>query len=85
LGDPPKPNAQLEDPEEMAVATEAREHRMFAGRLERSELTMKERTIVKMVRAPYGDFRDWAAIRSWARGIGNELNPSTSVERRRAS
>lgn len=50
-------------------ATHARDHRIFAGRLDASTLSLGERVAVRAVRAPEGDFRDWAAIRGWAREI----------------
>lgn len=59
---------------------EVREHRVFVGKLDKEGLGFGERIAVKMVRAalgdyhaPYGDFRDWDAIRGWARGIAEEL------------
>lgn len=49
------------------------DHRMFFGALDRSKLGFGERMMVKAVKAPDGDFRDWAAIRGWADGIAREL------------
>lgn len=51
----------------------AREHRMFAGSLDRDNLGFGERIVARVVNAPTGDFRDWDAIRSWASGIGHAL------------
>jgi menaquinone-dependent protoporphyrinogen oxidase len=68
----PKPS----DPahlEEMLVATRARGHRIFVGDLDKSGLGLGERLIVKMVKAPEGDFRDWELIRDWAREIAVAL------------
>lgn len=42
------------------------EHLVFPGSIEKSNLSMGERAIIKMVKAPYGDFRDWDAIDQWA-------------------
>jgi menaquinone-dependent protoporphyrinogen oxidase len=53
----------------MMRATRARGHRLFIGKLDRSSLGFGERLIAKVVKAPEGDFRDWEAIRSWAREI----------------
>lgn len=50
-----------------------KEHRMFAGKLDEAELGLGERLMVKIVRAPAGDFRDWDEIRDWAKGIAAEL------------
>jgi menaquinone-dependent protoporphyrinogen oxidase len=46
---------------------------MFFGALDRSKLGFGERMMVKAVKAPEGDFRDWAGIRSWADDIAREL------------
>jgi hypothetical protein len=34
----------------------------------------------KAVKAPEGDFRDWAAIRGWAEGIARELRVGSGTE-----
>lgn len=76
IGDPPKPE---EDPVDVAAiieATHAREHRVFAGRLERRRLRFADRAVVTALRAPEGDFRDWDAIREWARTIAAEATAS---------
>jgi menaquinone-dependent protoporphyrinogen oxidase len=49
------------------------DHRMFFGALDRSKLGFGERMMVKAVKAPEGDFRDWDGIRSWADVIAREL------------
>jgi menaquinone-dependent protoporphyrinogen oxidase len=76
LGSPPVP---VGDPPEVASLIErvgAREHRTFAGALREASLGLKERFIVKMVKAPYGDFRDWGAIDAWADEIAYALTPA---------
>lgn len=50
-----------------------RDHRVFFGALDREKLGFAERMIVKAVKAPDGDFRDWDAIRAWADDIAAEL------------
>jgi menaquinone-dependent protoporphyrinogen oxidase len=45
------------------------DHRMFFGALDRTKLGFAERMIVKAVKAPDGDFRDWDEIRAWADAI----------------
>jgi menaquinone-dependent protoporphyrinogen oxidase len=42
---------------------------MFAGRLEMSRMTLVERTMTGLMKVLTGDFRDWEAIRAWAREI----------------
>jgi len=74
LGDPPMPKEVEPDGIADAVeATGAREHKVFAGRLERGLLSRPERMIARALRAPDGDFRDWERVRAWARSIAGEL------------
>lgn len=65
------------DPPEIAGLTYSlnlRDHTVFGGSLDVAKLGTGERLITKVVRAPQGDFRDWDAIRAWARRIGQELD-----------
>ena len=55
------------------MATGAIDHQVFPGRLVKSELGLGERVVVAGVRAPYGDYRPWDDITTWARGIANRL------------
>jgi menaquinone-dependent protoporphyrinogen oxidase len=55
--------------------TGARAHRVFAGKLDQSQLGFGDKLIVKVFRAPEGDFRDWEAICSWADEIASSLQP----------
>ena len=57
----------------LMAETGARDHRIFAGSLQPSELGLKEKLVTKVVHAPTGDFRDWEEIREWARGIAQTL------------
>ena len=56
-----------------------RGHQIFAGALDKGELTLVERTVVRLVRARFGDFRDWGQIRVWAMGIADELQHPDST------
>jgi menaquinone-dependent protoporphyrinogen oxidase len=47
---------------------------MFFGDLDAGKLSFGERMMVKAVKAPEGDFRNWDAIRDWADGIALELD-----------
>jgi menaquinone-dependent protoporphyrinogen oxidase len=65
-----------DEPAEVAAlgaAVGAREHRLFAGRLDRQELRWVEPATVRVVHAPEGDFRDHDAIRQWAAGVASAL------------
>lgn len=78
IGDPPKPDEQPVDVGAIVVAMLAREHRVFSGVLCRDRLGFAERAMVAALRAPYGDFRDWAAIEAWAHHIANTVSTATS-------
>jgi menaquinone-dependent protoporphyrinogen oxidase len=45
----------------------------FHGVLDTQKLNLAEKLIVKGVKAPIGDFRDWDAITSWAASIAETL------------
>src|SRR6266702_303956 len=65
-----------QQPKEMAEFQQAirpREQRIFFGALDHSRLSFAERVMVKAVRAPEGDFRDWQAIDAWAASIARAL------------
>ena len=42
---------------------------MFAGRLDLARMSFIERTLTGAMKVLTGDFRDWDAIRAWARGL----------------
>ena len=46
---------------------------IFHGVLMRDRMSFFERSIIRMVKAPVGDFRDWDAIQSWAVAIAETL------------
>lgn len=58
---------------ELLEMLEPRDHRLFYGALTRDALGFGERMVVKAVRAPEGDFRDWDEIQAWAAAIAAEL------------
>ena len=73
VGDPPKP---LENPAEVAGVVkriDSRGHRLFAGKIEASDLGISEKALVALVRAPDGDFRPWSEISTWAESIAAQL------------
>jgi menaquinone-dependent protoporphyrinogen oxidase len=57
----------------LATLTGAREHRVFAGRFERSRLGPTERRTVRMAGAAAVEERDWAAVDRFAADIGAAL------------
>ncbi len=79
IGDPPKPDEDPVDVAEIQRRTAAVEHRLFAGKLDKSKLGFAERAIVAALRAPVGDFRDWDEITAWAGGIASALVASDTA------
>lgn len=73
LGAPPVPTGDPVDVGDVMTQTAAREHRVFGGDLERDQLGFGERAVVGMVRAPYGDYRDWHDVEAWADEIADLL------------
>jgi menaquinone-dependent protoporphyrinogen oxidase len=69
----PKPLGDPAEVPELMALTQAREHRVFAGKLDKQTLGLAERLVTRVVQAPEGDFRDWQAVRAWARSIARSL------------
>ena len=66
-----------EFPENLQDAREAIEPRdtaFFHGKLDEEKLGFAEKLIVKTLKAPTGDFRDWELIESWADRIAEEYH-----------
>lgn len=57
----------------LRVRSGARDHAVFGGRLEVAELGPVERLVVRLLRAPTGDYRDWERIRAWAEQVAVAL------------
>jgi menaquinone-dependent protoporphyrinogen oxidase len=74
IGDPPKPDEEPADAGNIVESTHAREHCLFAGRLDRHRLGFGEKAVVAALRVADGDFRDWNAIDTWGRQIAAELS-----------
>ena len=72
-GDPLKPDGDPADAAPMMEASAAREHRVFAGLIERKRLGFGERAIVTALRVPDGDFRQPDVVRAWAQEIAAAL------------
>ena len=73
IGDPPRP---VEPPAELrSVADElgARGCEWFAGRLQPADLGLKERLMVRAVKASPGDYRPWGEFDAWADAIADAL------------
>ena len=61
--------------DELMSMTRAVGHEVFVGKLDKEQLGLGEKLVVRMVKAPVGDFRDWQAVRSWAKEIVAALAP----------
>ena len=73
VGDPPKPQEEPSDVAEVVESTHARDHALFAGKIERARLGPLEKAMMSALHVQDIDNRDWEAIRAWARGIAGEL------------
>jgi len=74
VGDPPKPQEIPADVEQVVAATGAFEHHVFAGRIEKAALSLPERAVVKALRVPEGDDRNWNEIERWATAIADSIS-----------
>ena len=73
LGDPPQPDDEGDPDVEEFAAERAAGSRNFTGKLDPAQLGRLERVAMGAVKAPAGDFRDWAQIKAWAQEIALEL------------
>ena len=57
----------------IAERIRARGTALFNGFVDPTKLSLPEKLILKGVKAPTGDFRDWEAVRTWAQSIAETL------------
>ncbi len=57
----------------IADRIQPRDIAFFHGELDMKKLNLAEKLIVKGIKAPVGDFRDWEAITAWAEAIASTL------------
>jgi menaquinone-dependent protoporphyrinogen oxidase len=50
------------------------EIKLFHGKLETDNLSWAQRLMVKVVKAPIGDYRQWDEIQAWAENIAQSLH-----------
>ena len=55
----------------------ARDMAIFHGAADPVKMNLIEKWMIKNVKAPVGDFRDWNAITAWARAIADALRRET--------
>jgi menaquinone-dependent protoporphyrinogen oxidase len=68
-----KPEGDPVDAAGLIQTVQPVDHRVFAGKLDRKQLSFAEKAVVVAVRAPEGDFRDWEAIDGFAADIARHL------------
>ncbi len=73
LGTKGVPRGSVEGMDELLERLRPRGFREFDGRADRGELGMRERAVVSLVGANYGDYRDFDEVRSWALEIADDL------------
>ncbi|WP_292365790.1 MULTISPECIES: flavodoxin domain-containing protein [unclassified Methanoculleus] len=49
---------------------------VFPGKLVSGNLSFTDRTIIKLIRAKTGDFRDWESVCSWAGAVRSKIVPA---------
>lgn len=72
IGEPPQPADDPADLPELIEKTGALGHRLFSGKVDRSQLRFAERAILAALRVPDGDFRDFGEARTWAVSLVDE-------------
>ncbi len=85
IGDPPKPEEGPVDAPSMVELSTARDHHVFGGKLDKSQLNFGEKALVTALRAPEGDYRDWDEIRAWASEIADALESGAQILSERVS
>ena len=69
----------------LVSSTRAREHKLFAGKLDSRKLSLAEKLPVRLVGGREGDHRDWREVDAWAASIAEELNDPRHATHLRAS
>jgi len=76
----PKPLPEAADIAEFRKVLNVSGDATFDGALDARKLSLSERMMVKAVRAPYGDYRRWDEVDTWARSIATSLDSALSEE-----
>ena len=64
--------------DDVLEATRPREHRVFPGKLDKSQLSCCEWALVFALRVKEGDYRNGGEVSAWARSIAASLEPQPS-------
>ena len=62
----------------VADSIQPRDTAVFSGVMDLDKASFFEKLIVRLIKAPVGDFRDWDAITAWAQGIADALKEEVS-------
>jgi menaquinone-dependent protoporphyrinogen oxidase len=62
----------------VADRIQPRDIAVFHGALDKSKLNLIEKFMIRMVKAPAGDFRDWESITAWAETIADAFKGAES-------
>ncbi len=73
VGDPRRPSGGPADGETMRLASGAREHRVFAGRIDRDTMGIGERAVIMAMRVTDRDDRPRDEVAAWASEIAAAL------------
>lgn len=73
LGWPTRSGQPPVDVAELLSVSGAVSHQVFGGRLERTRLSLPERSMVAALRVRDRDDRDWSAIADWSKAIAERL------------
>ncbi|MGC9347489.1 MAG: flavodoxin domain-containing protein [Anaerolineae bacterium] len=65
--------AYVDQMRQAAPQVEPVEVGLFGGKMDFKELSLPIRLIIKAMKTPEGDFRDWDAIRAWAKELKPKL------------
>jgi menaquinone-dependent protoporphyrinogen oxidase len=57
----------------LANRIQPRDIALFHGEIDMTKINFAERLIIKGVKAPTGDYRDWEAVTTWAKGIAESM------------
>ena len=66
----------------IADSIQPRDIAIFHGALDANKLSFVGKWMLKKVKAPLGDFRDWDAITSWAMAIADEVKKTAQMSKK---
>lgn len=68
-----EPGQPLDEAEQFAIDSGAHDHHRFDGRLDIELLNFGEKALIRAIKPPVGDFRDFGAVKAWAQRVGADL------------